>query len=61
MSHRRVLVLALVAVSSSLAACAEPLTAPAAPPSAARTVASPGGGELTTCRGGWVSSSGRCR
>ena len=61
MFRRRIVVLALVAASSSLAACADRVTAPVRPTLSARTLVSPGGADLSTCRGGWVSSTGRCR
>ena len=60
MSRRILVALVLVAASSSLVSCADPVTAPATPTLAARTLAAPEGAALTTCRGGWVSSAGRC-
>lgn len=60
MSHRRIVALALVAALSSLAACADSITAPGPGAITARSVSSLEGAALTTCRGGWVSSAGRC-
>jgi hypothetical protein len=60
MSRRTIALLALALVSPSLVGCADAVTAPARPtiaPAAAPTLET---GDLTTCRGGWVSSTGRC-
>lgn len=59
MSRRALAVLALIVAVSSLAACADAVTAPQQPalaPSAPRQRAI----EPTTCRGGFVLSDGRC-
>ena len=61
MSRRSLVMLALLAASSSLAGCADVVTAPARPMLTARTSVAPGGIALGTCRGGWVSSVGRCQ
>ena len=60
MSRRRILVITLIAASSSLAACANSVTAPAEPMLTANTLKAVDGKAPTTCRGGWVSSAGRC-
>ena len=60
MSCRTIAALAFALLSSSLVGCADGVTAPARPtiaPAAAPTLEA---GDLTTCRGGWVSSTGRC-
>ncbi len=59
MSRRLFAALALVLVSSSLAACAESVTAPQSPtltPSTPRLDAFDPG----TCKNGWIDSLGRC-
>lgn len=58
MSRRTIAVLALV--STSLVGCADAVTAPARPTITPATAPALDAGDLTTCRGGWVSSTGRC-
>ena len=58
--YRRSIVLLTLVAASSLAACADTVTAPASPSVAPRTHAAPGGATLGSCRGGWLSSTGRC-
>ena len=59
MSRRSILVLAAVAASAALAGCADPVTAPNRPTLAPRAASAPGA-SVAACRGGWVSSTGRC-
>jgi len=61
MSRRRIVVLTLIAASSSLAACADPATAPTRPTPTVGTLMLLEAKSPTTCRGGWVSSAGRCQ
>lgn len=60
MSRRTIAVLAFALVPSSLAGCADAVTAPARPTIAPAAAPMLEAGDLTTCRGGWVSSTGRC-
>ena len=60
MSRRRILVITLIVASSSLAACADSVTAPGAPMPTANTLKLVDEKAPAACRGGWVSSAGRC-
>lgn len=60
MRRRTIAALALVLASSSFSACADAVTAPARPTIAPTAAPTLDAGDLTTCRGGWVSSAGRC-
>ena len=59
MSRRALAVTALVLASSSLAACAESVTAPQQPTLAPSTLR-PGVVEPSNCTGGYILSEGRC-
>jgi hypothetical protein len=59
---RRAIVLVVLA-AGSLNACSESITAPVQKtivPSAGPSYGAAGAGSTGTCRGGWVSSEGRC-
>ena len=55
---RRILVLVLLV--TSVTACTNSVTAPARPTLAPTSAAQEMAADLTTCRGGWTSSAGRC-
>lgn len=60
MSRRALVLIVLALAAGTLTACSDAVTAPVRKSIAPSAEASYGAGGAKTCRGGWVSSEGRC-